>query len=328
MVNASKQKKKNLLYPALFAITLFFALLFAIKSDTSAVVTRGLSLFVVSVLPSLFPYFFLTAIMSMIGLTSKMSKVFSPITTRLFNVNGLCGYAFFMSVISGYPVGAQVVADLKEQNLISPVEAVRAQTFCSTSSPMFLIGCVGDLMFGNRLFGVLLFICNLLTAIIVGIIFSFYHHEEKPSFENAQISFNRCDNLLDDCAYKTAISILKVGTLIVVFYILLDALTWLKVLAPLEGLFSLVLGDKIAGKALSLGLFECTIGYTTLASGGITKLALPICAVFCGFGGLSAITQSLTALKRAKIKTAPFILAKVLSAVIGFLLGLLFNFFL
>lgn len=325
MVKYFKEKIKKLPTLLIFLACLFFAVIFTIKKDSQQVVARGLSLFVINVLPSLFPYFFITAVMSSLGFTSKMARFFSPFTTRLFNVNGLCGYALLMSILSGYPVGAQMVADLREKNLISHTEAIRAQAFCSTSSPTFLIGCVGNVMFKSQTFGLLLFVCNMLTAFCVGIIFSFYKRKETPSSESFNLTFNRCDNLLDDGAYKTALSILKVGTLIVLFYLFTDTLYWLGALAPIESLFALIFKNPTVAKALSFGIFECTMGYTTLASGGLTFLSLPICAVFCGFGGLSAIVQSITLLKGAKIKTAPFILAKVLSAVLGFIFGCIFS---
>ena len=82
------------------------------------------------------------------------------------------------------------------------------------------------------------------------------------------------------------------------------------------------------GEGAILGLFECTKGIKALSSGGITALTLPVASAICGLGGLSVIAQSTAYLKKAKIKTAVFVLAKTITAIISFFVGLLFSFLL
>ena len=79
-------------------------------------------------------------------------------------------------------------------------------------------------------------------------------------------------------------------------------------------------------KGIVLGTLECTGGLKTLSTLGISTLSLPICALTCGFGGLSVIMQSVAYLKKAKIKTAPFIFSKLLSAVVNFIYALIASF--
>ena len=167
-------KFRDFLEKGVFALCIGFAIILTIRTDSSNIVLEGVSLWVATVLPSTFPYLFLTAILSTLKTTQKVGICLTPFTKKVFNVNGLCGYAFIMSVISGYPVGAQIVADLKNGGLLTDTESTRAAAFCTTSSPVFLIGCVGNIMFKNSLFGLLLFLCNLIAAIINGLIFSFY----------------------------------------------------------------------------------------------------------------------------------------------------------
>ena len=80
---------------------------------------------------------------------------------------------------------------------------------------------------------------------------------------------------------------------------------------------------KTNGRAISVGMFECTKGLKLLASGNFSLLSLPIACAIVSFGGLSVIVQSTAFLKKAKIKIAPFVLSKVLSAILAFLFGLL-----
>ena len=319
-------KRLNVFFESVaFLFLLALALLLAFGKNFSAAVTGGVSLWAACVLPALFPYFFITAVMSSMSVTGKLSNKLTPITKTLFNTGGMAGYAFFTSVISGYPVGAKTVADLKNKKLLSDAEAVRAAAFCSTSSPMFLTGSVGSIMFNNARFGLCLFAVHFISSVIIGVIFSFYKRKEKPLISVLNESRSRVDNVLYESVYSAVISILVVGGLITVFYLLTEILTSLGILTPIVNLLSQIFGDKTIAEGVVYGLFECTKGLKAVAGGGINFFTLPVCAALCGFGGLSVIAQSVSYLKSAKIKTAPFFLAKVLSAVINFIIGIIFS---
>ena len=60
----------------------------------------------------------------------------------LFNVPGEGAYALLMGTISGYPVGAKVVTDLKEQGVCNDIECERLISFTNNSGPLFIVGLV------------------------------------------------------------------------------------------------------------------------------------------------------------------------------------------
>ncbi len=308
----------------IFLLCFLLSVILAIDKSYSTTVLDGIKLWFACVLPSLIPYFFITAILSSLKLTGSICTLFSPATKRLFNVNGIVSYAYFMSVISGYPVGAKMVCDLKEGGFISQTESVRASALCSTSSPMFLIASVGSIMFNNTLFGLLLFCSNVICSLIVGITFSFYKRKDKPT-NSVVFSPQKTQNFLYDTAYSSVISVLVVGCLITIFYLLTDILFNLNLLNGIISLFGLILGNEKLATGLCLGLFECTKGLKVISTTSFGLLTLPVCAFVCGFGGLSVIAQSVAYLKKAKIKTAPFVLSKLLSAVLNFIVCLVFS---
>lgn len=314
--------------PILFCLLILFSLLLAFGKGYNQAVNGGIKLWAGCVLPSLFPYFFITATLSSLRITSRISKTLSPLMRTVFNQGGLAGYAFFTSVISGYPVGAKTVADLKKQGLLTDAEAVRASALCSTSSPMFLISSVGATMFGNKTFGLKLFIVHLISALLTGIIFSFYKRKEKALCAPCLINQPCADNVLYESAYSAVISVLVVGGLITIFYLLTEILYGLGVFnAPLRILTAITKDENIS-QAIVFGVFECTKGLKALSLTQNSFFTLPICALICGFGGLSVIAQSLAYLKGAKIKTTTFIFAKIIMAVISFTIAMLFNFIL
>ncbi|MBQ7348896.1 MAG: hypothetical protein IJW47_02765, partial [Clostridia bacterium] len=252
----------------LFVFFVFLAVILTVVPNITESVLDGIRLFIACVLPSLFPYFFITAILTSLKTTGKISKKLSPLMRKCFNVNGVCGYVFFLSVIAGYPMGAKLVSDLKNQKILSDTESTRAVAFCSTSSPVFLITSVGGIMFNSTVFGILLFLCNFLSAILVGIIFSRYKKFERPTTDS-EIILSKTDNVLSDSVYSAISSSLFVGAMITLFYVLTEILVTLKIFTPIISLLNGIFNNTSISEGIVLGLFECTKGAQAIASGKI-----------------------------------------------------------
>lgn len=319
-----KKKLVRRLELPLFLLLIAVCVLLAINRRYSTAVTNGVCLWFACVLPALFPYFFITTVLSSLSVTSKIAKRISPVTVKAFSVNGCVGYALIMSFISGYPLGAKIISDLKNDKLISNEEAVRGSALCSFSSPMFLIGSVGSIMFNSTAFGLALFLCHFLSVLLTGFIFSFYKRKTHPPL-NSEMVFRKADFKIYESVYSSVTSVLSVGGIITLFYLLCEILSSLNLLTPLNVLLTPIFGENIA-KTISLGIFECTLSLKNLSLSGITPFSLPVACACCSFGGLSVIVQSVAFLSSAKIKIAPFFLSKILSAIFAFVLGLIFNF--
>ena len=317
-------KPENLKGLASFTLLVAAAFAVAVSGNSQNAVKEGIMLWAASVLPALFPYLFITQILSSLKITGKISGAISPFTEKAFNVNGHCGYALFLSLMSGYPVGAKCVSDLKTKGLIGDAQSVRAAALCSSSSPVFLIGSVGNLTFNNPLFGLMLFITHFLSVLTVGFIFSFYKRKERPE-KTHRTAVIGSDNLLYDSVYSAVISVLVVGGIITVFYLFTEMLTAVGAMKPLTAFFGLFTDSAALSNGIANGLFECTKGLKILASDSASLYTLPVAAAICGFGGLSVIMQSVAYLKKAKIKTAPFLVSKTLAAVINFCIGFIFS---
>lgn len=90
-------------------------------------------------------------------------------------------YAMLMGIISGYPIGAKIVTNFRENGMCSKEECERLLAFTNNSGPLFIIGTVGISLFGNSLIGVLLFITHLLACLTVGFIFRFWKRTKGHS---------------------------------------------------------------------------------------------------------------------------------------------------
>ena len=138
--------KRNILPLIILGFT--FALLIFSKSNLPAV-KNGLALWANSVVPSLFPFFVSTELLMHTSIVSILGKFLNKYMRPLFNIRGEGAFAFIMGIISGYPVGAKIASNFRKNNVCSKEECERLLSFTNNSGPLFIIGTVGILMFGN-----------------------------------------------------------------------------------------------------------------------------------------------------------------------------------
>ena len=79
--------------------------------------------------------------------------MFNKIMRPIFNVPGIGAYALFMGIISGYPIGAKIVTNFRNENLCTKEEAERLITFTNNSGPLFILGTVGVTLFYDSSIG-------------------------------------------------------------------------------------------------------------------------------------------------------------------------------
>ncbi|MBQ7642716.1 MAG: hypothetical protein IJS67_02325 [Clostridia bacterium] len=317
MKNITSLKKVALIVSSLIIVSCAAALV--IKPDAYVKSSlEGIKLWALVVLPSLLPFFFLTALASSLGLVTKLSSALEKPASAIFRCGGTCSFVFIMSVLSGYPVGAKIISDLYKKGETDSDEATRMSCFCSTSGPMFIVGSVGIGMFGDKRAGFILLFSHILSALVAGVIFRFYG--KKTERRTLKKSLVTADNILYDCVYSSVISVAVVGGFICVFYVLAD-------MAGDAGIFNLLsfplgsLFGKDVATAFSSGLIECTRGCLALSKCGLSTYSVAFASALISFGGVSVIFQSLAFLSSAKVNTLVFLSSKIIQTVVSFLIA-------
>ena len=177
---------------------LVFTLLLIVFSNSNIVaVKNGLSLWINNIVPSLFPFFIAVELLNHTNIPKIIGTCFQKIMKPLFNVPGIGAYALFMGVISGYPVGAKIVTDFRNNSICTKEEGERLLTFTNNSGPLFIIGSVGIAMFKDTSIGILLLITHLLACLTVAFIFRFWKSNKRTS-TSSHINIDntvRLDNL-------------------------------------------------------------------------------------------------------------------------------------
>ena len=136
---------RKMIIPFLFVLFAISLVLFS-SSNLSAA-QNGLNLWASSVIPSLFPFFVATELLSYTNIVYIIGKCFNKLMKPFFNIRGEGAFAFIMGIISGYPVGAKIACNFRESNICSKEECERLLAFTNNSSPLFILGTVGIKMF-------------------------------------------------------------------------------------------------------------------------------------------------------------------------------------
>ena len=314
--------KKNII-TIMFLLFTICLIIFS-KSNIQAV-KNSLNIWFNNVIPPLFPFFIATELLNHTNIPKVFGNMFNKIMRPIFNVPGIGAYALIMGIISGYPVGAKIVTNFRNQNLCTKEEAERLITFTNNSGPLFVLGTVGISLFFDYSIGLLLLFTHILACISVGIIFRFWKSKEKEkrntNIINNNITFNSLGEILSKSIISAINSVILIGGFIVLFGIVLSILqktyilNFLKI--PFIQIFNLLNIKTEFITPILTGILELTNGVTTVSSITSQNLAtnVIISAFLLGFGGISIMLQVLSIISKSDISIKPYILGKLLQGV-------------
>lgn len=130
--------KKGALLLGSCACFLIFALL-CFPAEMLAASAKGVQLWLTKVFPSLFPFLVACGILLRIGAAQRMGAALRPLMQPLFHLPGIAAFPFFFGLLSGYPMGAKLTAQLYEQRQLSLADAQQLLAFSNCPGPLFLI---------------------------------------------------------------------------------------------------------------------------------------------------------------------------------------------
>lgn len=311
---------KNFRHKLMILLIFFIMICIIIQpSKYSDLATEGILLWAKTVLPSLFPFIFLSTLLTKLSSFDIIINKFAKVTNSLFRCKGITLYVFLMSILAGYPVGAKIINDLHKKHHLTKDECTRMATLCSTSGPIFIIGAVCANLFNNSNLGYIMWIIHILSAILCGLIFRNYGIKTENTFlEPSRYS----DDYLNDSIYSSVISILYVGASICLFYVLAGILEQVGILRLTQFILFPLIKNETYIKGLTIGLIECTSGCKILSSIR-TNISASIASAIISVGGLSVIFQSVIFLKKTSCNIRIFIASKFIQGAISFTLTLI-----
>lgn len=266
-------------------------MLIAFSSDAKAGAAEGLVLSQSTIIPSLLPLLIIFLLIMKTGAKDVLAKAFGFICTYAFNLPQVAFPAVFLGLAGGYPTGALLTQELLLNGDIDERQAQRLLKFNFCGGCGFIITAVGTATLKSTKAGVILFLSNVLSSVIIGFILSFegkrspqgyYSYTEEKSLGDALIEAT-------DGAIK---SVLSITAFIILFSAVNRVLNIPKDFMP---------------------LLEITSGVCT----GKTY-PLPQLSAYLSFGGLCIHFQLLPILAKARMKYYDFLFFRVLSALISY----------
>ena len=321
-------KVKQLILPF---ILILFTICLVIFSNTNLYAAKnGLLLWANSIVPTLFPFFVATELLSHTNCIYYLGKVLNRFMKPIFNIRGEGSFALIMGIISGYPTGAKIAANFRLNNICSKEECERLLSFTNNSGPLFILGTVGISMFGNSTIGVLLLISHLLASITVGIIFRFWKYNIKQSPINNSyktsddnISLSNLGGIIGNSISNSINTILLIGGFVVLFSVIISILQNSHLLNVLTNLLNpifnfLHIPDKFVTGLIS-GILELTNGLNVICNIPEKHLSYNIIlsSFLLGLGGLSVLLQVWSTISKTDLSIKPYILGKLLHACIS-----------
>lgn len=251
--------------------------------------TGGIDMCLRAVIPSLFPFFFLSVIINdrLLGANSKLLRPLS----RLCKIPKGSESIVVLGLIGGYPVGAASIYDAYKANALSKAQATRMLSFCNNAGPAFLFGILAPI-FDDTVILWALWAIQILSALAVGMLL--------PGKEEDRISLSHIPSVTPARAMQMAIrNIACVCGWIILFKIVLGFFTrW----------FFWLLPQTV--QILLIGLMELSNGCLSLTALPCAGMRFLFAAVFLSFGGICVCMQTASVIGDLPLKS--YIVGKIL----------------
>ncbi len=321
--------------------TIFLAVAIIIFPDESLEASiRGLKLWFEIVFPSLLPFFIIAELLLAFGIVKVIGMILEPLMRPLFNIPGSGGVVLGMGLASGYPSGAKISSRLRQEGVLTQIEAERLVSFTNASNPLFIFGAISIGFFHDPKTGLLLAISHYVGAILVGLCMRFYKYREtqteKQTNDQRESFIRRAWNTLHHERLKKneplgqvlgrAVSS-SIQTLVTIggFIILFSVMNKLLFLTGITNNISILLGQVLdwfnIHEGLSLpfitGLFEITLGAQMISQTDNASLLIQLVFVSAvlAFNGFSIQAQVASILASTDIRFAPYFFARLLHIV-------------
>lgn len=290
------EHKRSGFYGAIAAaglLVLIFDSQLALESARS-----GLELCTKTVIPSLFPFFVLSILLT----NSLKDCVFYPVQAfaRVLGIPAAAASVLIPSILGGYPVGAKCIGDLYVQNQIRKEEAERMLAFCSNAGPSFLFGMLSAFFPERKMVWILWFI-HLFSAFLTAAAIPYgksAQREEQPEKIVPQ----------KPIILSAATSMALVCCWVILFRI---------IIAFLNNWFLWILPRWT--QVFLMGILEIINGCCELLQIPDVGLRFILCACMLSFGGLCVVFQTATVTKGLSIGS--YIKGKIMQTVFSLLLS-------
>ena len=252
-------------------IFLICIILLITKTDLSIQGAKaGIEICLYSIIPSLFPFFFLSGCLS-----NTFTQNNTPHASRLLTSLGIpqgAGSLCLLCAFCGYPVGAKVISEHYSNGTIEKDTAHRLLGFVNLTGPAFIFGIAAKL-FSKIYTALIIWLIQIVSAVIVALILpgteqNTCHTSKRRALTATQILENSIKNISLVCSW------------VIIFKILLQYV---------NHYFSAILPQSLF--TVLSGILEITNGCISLNLITTEAWRFILCNLFLSFGGICVWMQ-------------------------------------
>ena len=278
----------------------------------------GAVLFAKNVMPSLIPFAFVTSFMTLTGSADILFSALSAPAHALFKTTGAGGYVFAVSVLSGYPIGAKTISELRKRNCIGDECLRGVAAFGSTAGPLFVMGTVGTKLIGNAEAGAMVLAAHIAGAVINGIVFSARRRAGARNAFMPQREGKSVTRAFSEALSGAVSASLTVAACMILFNVLICMLSECGALHVAGRALEACGVPAGAGEGVATGLIEMTRGIQMISEALPADKAVPLVTALVSFGGASVHMQSMFYLEDGGIKYAGFLALKAAQTIFAY----------
>ena len=263
---------------------LCFLLLFLFLRDSDVCFSemkRGLSICAGVLVPTLFPYMLISEMLVRANLGYYLGRHLEKPMRRIFGISGSGAGALMLGIICGFPIGAKTAAALYSRGELTLEECERLLSFCNYPSAPFVIFAVGKNLLGNTSFGLFLYLVNVTTGLLFGVMSKGKRHVSPPRQAPSKPCIHHpFFKIFSDSVSSAAGAMISVCALVTFFTCTVGCISAVDCINDLPIL-----------KALLFSFFELTSGAAACAAITSRRLAAALTAAAVGWGGVSVLMQ-------------------------------------
>ena len=253
------------------------------NQETEFGITDGIRICAQTLVPSLFPFLFLSIFLVRSGACHLLGRPLAPVMRALFGLPGSCAGAVAMSLLGGYPVGVSMAAELYGRGEIDAT-----------------ISAVGGGMVGNTRAGVLLYASGAAACALTGIALRLICRRTAPPPQPK------------DAQQPPALSDAMAASVSAAVKSMVNICAWVLLFSALGGLTRLLPLPEPVKLALT-SVLEISSGCAAAAH----RIPLWGLSAMLSFSGICVICQLIPDCRRCGVSAGDLLLSRLIAAVLS-----------
>lgn len=294
----------------LLTIYIFFIIqLFKYPNLVINSINLALDLWFKKIIPTLIPFLLFSNFLINYGFVEILSELFKPIMS-FFKLNENCAFIIIISLITGTPGNVFFIKEALDNNLINEKDASKLLMITQFTSPLFIIGTIGNLL--NKKIALFILIITYSSNLILAFLLKkVYPNNSKSKFRLENIK----NKLSSNCKSFGKILVETIKKISDTLLIILGSMCFFYIVTTILN-EKLVLNDLVY--SILSGILEMTQGIFNVCLLNIPiKVKIFLITIFISFGGLSIHSQIISIISDTKIKYLPYLFARLLHAIIS-----------